>query len=72
MRKKAEAEASAEPLSEDATTSRSSQAWAMLIKRIYEIDPLTCPHCGSQMKVVAFIEPPQSEVIEEILKYCGL
>ena len=24
------------------------------------------------MKVVAFIEPPQGEVIEKILKHCGL
>ncbi len=40
----------------------------MLIKRVYEIDPLTCPHCGSQMKVVAFIEPPQDEVVEKILR----
>ncbi len=24
------------------------------------------------MKVVAFIEPPQADVIEEILKHCGL
>ncbi len=35
----------------------------MLIKRVYEIDPLACPHCGGQMKVVAFIEPPQAPVI---------
>ena len=40
----------------------------MLIKEVYEIDPLTCPHCGSQMKVVAFIEPPQDEVVEKILR----
>jgi hypothetical protein len=33
MRKKAEAEASEEPLAEETTTSRSSQTWAMLIKR---------------------------------------
>jgi len=39
--------------------SRASQTWAMLIKRVYEIDPLTCPRCGGQMKVIAFIEPPQ-------------
>ncbi len=26
--------------------SRCSQTWAMLIKRVYEIDPLTCPKCG--------------------------
>ena len=44
----------------------------MLIKRVYEVDPLSCPQCGGQMKVVAFLEPPQGDVIEEILKHCGL
>ena len=39
----------------------------MLIKRVYEVDPLCCPECGGQMKVVSFIEPPQADVIEEIL-----
>ena len=72
MRKKAEAATSEEPANEEATTSRSSQAWAMLIKRVYEVDPLCCPQCGGEMKVVAFIEPPQGEVIEKILKHCGL
>ena len=77
MRKKAAAEASAEPSSESedsasATASRCSQSWAMLIKRVYEVDPLCCPKCGGQMKVVSFIEPPQAEVIEAILKHCGL
>jgi hypothetical protein len=31
------------------------RSWAKLIKRIYEIDPLVCLKCGSEMKVVAFI-----------------
>ena len=44
----------------------------VLIKRVYEIDPLECPRCHGQMKVVAFIEPPQGAVIEEILRHCGL
>jgi len=44
----------------------------MLIKRIYEVDPLCCPECGGQMKVVSFIEPPQADVIEAILTHCGL
>ena len=44
----------------------------MLIKRVYEIDPLTCPKCGQGMKVVSFIDPPQAEVIEKILRHCGL
>ena len=67
MRKKAQAAVSDEPSSEEPTTSRNSQAWAMLIKRVYEVDPLCCPECGGQMKVVSFIEPPQADVIEEIL-----
>ena len=44
----------------------------MLIKRLYEIDPLACRECGSQMTVVAFLEPPQGDVIEKILRHCGL
>ncbi len=51
---------------------RASQSWAMLIKRVYEVDPLACPKCGAAMKVVAFIEPPQADVIERILRHCGL
>ena len=44
----------------------------MLIKRAYEFDPLFCPKCQAEMKVVAFLEPPQGEVIEKILRHCGL
>jgi hypothetical protein len=44
----------------------------MLIKRVYEIDPLACPQCGGQMKVIAFIDPPQGALIEKILRRCGL
>ncbi|MDA1143175.1 MAG: transposase, partial [Planctomycetota bacterium] len=72
MAAEASAEAPADPPHEEAASQRSSQAWAMLIKRIYEVDPLSCPECGGQMKVVSFIEPPQAEVIEAILKHCGL
>lgn len=44
----------------------------MLIKRVYEVDPMCCPECGGQMQVVSFIEPPQADLIEAILKHCGL
>lgn len=57
---------------EETARSRSSQTWAMLIKRVYEVDPLVCSQCGGQMKVIAFIEPPQGDVIEKILRHCGL
>jgi len=30
--------------------------WAALIKCVYEVDPLKCPKCGGEMKIVAFIE----------------
>ena len=76
MRKKAEAsdaaETAVESSTEESAATGSSQAWAMLIKRVYEMDPLSCPECGGQMQVVSFIEPPQTDVIEAILKHCGL
>ncbi len=74
-RKAAEAEAAKQAggeAPEAPTSSRSSQTWAMLIKRVYEVDPLCCPKCQGEMRVVAFIEPPQGDVIEKILRHCGL
>ena len=68
MREKVAAEAAA-PMPE---SSRCSQSWAMLIKRVYEVDALACPKCGGQMKVIAFIEPTQGAVIEKIMRHCGL
>ncbi len=44
----------------------------MLIKWVCEIDPLCCPKCQGQMKVVAYIESPQGAVIKRILRHCGL
>ncbi|MFH1096679.1 MAG: transposase, partial [Candidatus Desantisbacteria bacterium] len=44
--------------------------WANLIKKIYEIDPLICPACGGQMKIISFIQ--EREVIEKILNHLGL
>jgi hypothetical protein len=55
-----------------AAIGRCSQTWAMLIKPVYKIDPLACPRCGGQMKVIVFIEPPQGAVVEKILRHCGL
>jgi hypothetical protein len=43
-----------------------------VIRRVYEVDPLECPRCGGPMKVVSFIERCQHEVIERILRHCGL
>ncbi len=40
---------------------------AQLIKRIYEVDPLVCPTCGSEMKVIAFIT--EHDVVDAILRH---
>lgn len=53
-------------------TGGALSAWARLIKRVYEVDPLECPCCGGQMKIVSFIERCQGDVIEQILRHCSL
>jgi len=30
--------------------------WARLIQKIYEVDPLTCPKCSGEMRVIALIK----------------
>jgi hypothetical protein len=72
-RKKREAEVKKHAAEEESLfTLRRRACWAMLIKRVYEVDPMLCPKCGETMKVVAFIEPPQQVVIDRILKHSGL
>ena len=34
---------------------RPSLTWAQCFKRIYEINPLECPRCKSEMRIVAFV-----------------
>ncbi|MEJ2188365.1 MAG: transposase [Acidobacteriota bacterium] len=43
------------------------RSWAQLIKQIYEVDPLVCPSCGGEMKVIAFIT--EHDVIDAILRH---
>ena len=44
--------------------------WARLIQKIYEVDPLVCPHCKGPMRIISFIEDPS--VIRDILNHLGL
>ena len=38
---------------------RLRRQWAQMLRRIFEIEPLTCRECGSEMRVISFItEPP--------------
>jgi hypothetical protein len=44
--------------------------WARFIKKIYEVDPLTCPKCQGRMRIISFIE--NEEVVKKILEHLGL
>ena len=46
--------------------------WAALIKCVYETDPLECPNCGAQMKIVGFIERDSPGLIKLLLSAAGL
>ena len=35
-----------------------SSYWARCIKLVYEVDPLECPKCKAQMRIVAFVQDP--------------
>jgi len=41
--------------------------WAELIRRVYEVDPLVCPRCGREMRVMGFITQPA--LIDRILDH---
>jgi hypothetical protein len=45
-------------------------AWARLIAKVYEVDPLICPKCGSEMKLIAVItEPPEvGKILRHLIK----
>ena len=47
-----------------------SKHWRELIKKIWEVDPLICPHCGAEMKMIALID--DGEIIEKILRHLDL
>ncbi|GAH04137.1 unnamed protein product [marine sediment metagenome] len=55
---------------EDETPGGLNKSWARLIQKIYEVDPLICPKCGGEMRVIAFIE--DYKIIKKILDYLGI
>ena len=44
--------------------------WRECIRKIWEVDPLLCPHCGGLMKMISFIY--ERKVIKMILDHIGL
>lgn len=51
----------------DFARRNARRRWAALIRLVYEVDPLVCPKCGGQMRVIALIQEPA--VIDQILRH---
>ncbi len=39
--------------------------------RSFEVDPLECPKCGDEMKIISFVTPAQPAVLQKILDHLG-
>jgi hypothetical protein len=61
-------EAVIEPVAEP--KKKPSLSWAECMKRVYEIDPLECPRCKSQMRIIAFVRDQKE--IEKIMDSMGV
>jgi hypothetical protein len=44
--------------------------WRECIKKVWEVDPLSCPHCAAEMKLISFIY--KKTVIKKILTHLDL
>ena len=58
-----------EPTAEPAHRRAARYAWALLLARIYEVFPLRCPHCGGEMRIIAFITDAPN--VRAILAHLG-
>jgi hypothetical protein len=50
----------------DTLVNARRMRWAALLQRVFEIDALRCPRCGSTMRLIAAIEDP--DVARRILE----
>jgi hypothetical protein len=44
------------PIIEEEEQFVPPKGWAEMIRKVYEVNPLLCPECGAEMKIIAFIE----------------
>ena len=55
---------------DDEPRSPASLRWGRPIKKVHEIDPLTCPRCRATMKLISFIT--EEDVVYRILEQLDL
>ena len=49
---------------------RIGKACGYFIRKVYQTDPLGCPKCQGEMRIISFIDAP--DVIKKILQHLGL
>ena len=57
-------------LEPEGSSEEFRKSWARLIQKMYEVNPLVCPNCKNEMKIISVIE--DEEVIKKILKHLRL
>jgi hypothetical protein len=57
-------------LVEDMLRRIPSKGWAEMIRKVYKVDPMVCPHCGGTMKVIAFLS--DFSVVDRIINHLKL
>ncbi|MEA2005246.1 MAG: transposase [Acidobacteriota bacterium] len=58
------------PIIEDDPTYVPSKGWAEMIRKVFEVDPLVCPQCGGQMRIISFIT--DYAVVDRIINHLKL
>jgi hypothetical protein len=48
---------------------RQRMKWAQLIRKVWATDPLLCPDCGAQMRILSVLTDPP--VVDRILRHVG-
>lgn len=61
---------SQDTMDQSVSAKEARSAWARLLAKIYEVDPLRCTRCGSQMRVLAVITDPQQvlRILRHLIK----
>jgi hypothetical protein len=70
LKKNVGVDPSCPPIIENEASFIPSCGWADMIRKVYEIDPLICPKCGGQMRIISFIK--DYKVIDKIIDHLKL
>jgi len=72
-RESTEAESYAESKPESDFAKARRRSWARLLRKILELDPLSCPRCGAEMRIVAVITDPAGvdRILDHLARTAG-